>query len=81
MSDVPDYIEHIIEKHEILTTIPPIHVYTNRINNRLVFKIKGGRGYKLELQKPETMKLLESTKKLTDKTKNGEKVPSLEVVK
>ena len=67
MSDIPDYIEHI-EKHEILTTTPPIHVYINRINNRLVFKIKDG--YKLELQKPETTKLLGSTKKLTDKTKN-----------
>ena len=35
--------------------------------------------YKLELQTPETMKLFGSTKKLTNKTKNGEKVPSLEV--
>ena len=50
----------------------------NRINNRLVFKIKDG--YKLELQTPETMKLFDSTIKLIEKTKNGEKVPSLEVV-
>ena len=64
-------------KHEILTTILPIHVYVNRINNRLVFKIKDG--YKLELQTPETMELFSSTKKLIDKTKNGEKVPSPEV--
>ena len=28
----------------------------------------------------ETMKLLESTKKLTDQTKNGENIPSLQVV-
>ena len=56
VSDIQDYIEYIIKKHEILTTIPPIHVYINRINNRLVFKIKDG--YKLELQTPETMKLL-----------------------
>ena len=27
-----------------------IHVYINRVNNRLVLKIKNG--YKLELQKP-----------------------------
>ena len=33
----------------------------NRINNRLVFKIRGG--YKLILQTPETMKLFGSTKK------------------
>ena len=43
-----------------------------------MFKIKGG--YKLELQTPETMKLFSSTKTLTDETKNGENVPSLEVV-
>ena len=37
----------------------------------------------LELQTPETMKLLDSTKKKLkkiDKTKNGEKVSSLQVV-
>ena len=37
-------------------------------------------GYKLELQMPETMKLFGSAKKIVDKTKNREKVPSLEVV-
>ena len=78
VSDIQGYILFIIKKHETLTTIPPIHIYINRINNRLVFKIKDG--YKLELQTPETMKLFGSTKKLIDKTKNGEKVPSLEVV-
>ena len=44
-----------------LTTIPPIYVYINRINNRLVFKIKDG--YKLEIQTTEKMKLFGSTKK------------------
>ena len=78
VSDILDYIEYIIRKHETLTTIPPIHVYINRINNRLVLKIKDG--YRLELQTPETMKLFGSTKKLIDKTKNRENVPSLEVV-
>ena len=34
----------------------------------------------LELQTPETMKLLGSTKKLINKTQNGQNVPSLEVV-
>ena len=66
--DTQDYIVHIIKKHETLTTIPPINVYINRINNRLVFKIKGGS--KLQLQTPETLKLFGSTKKLIDKTKN-----------
>ena len=36
--------------------------------------------YNLEIQTPETIKLFSSTKKLRDKTKNGENVLSLEVV-
>ena len=64
VSDIQDYIEFIIKKHETLTTIPPINVYINRVNYRLVFKVKDG--YKLELQTPETMKLFSSTKKLID---------------
>ena len=43
-----------------------------------MFKVKDG--YKLELQTPETIKLFGITKKLKDKTKNEENVPSLEVV-
>ena len=78
VSDIQDSIEFIIKKHETLTTIPPIHVYINRINNRLVFKIKDG--YKLELQTPETIKSFGSTKKLIEKTKNGEKVSCLVLV-
>ena len=38
VSDIQDYIEYIIKQHEALTTIPPIHLYINRINNTLVFK-------------------------------------------
>ena len=40
LSDIQDYIEYIIQKHETLTAIPPIHVYINRINKRLVFKVR-----------------------------------------
>ena len=43
-----------------------------------MFKIKDG--YKLELGTTEIMKLFGSTKKLIDKTKNGEHVPILEAV-
>ena len=64
VSDIQDYIEFVIKKHETLTTIPPINVYINRVNYRLVFKVKDG--CKLELQTPETMKLFSSTKKLID---------------
>ena len=78
ISDIQDYIEYIIKKHETLTTIPHIHVCINRINNRLVFEIRDE--YKLELQMPETKKLFGSTTKLIGKTKNGENAASLEVV-
>ena len=57
---------YIIKKHETLPKIPAIHVYINRVNNRLVLKIDG---YKIELQVPETIKLFGSTIKLIDKTK------------
>ena len=78
MSDIKYYIEYIIKKHKTVTTILPVHVYINRINNRLVFEIKDG--YKLELQTSESMKLFGSAKKITDKRKTGGKVPSFEVV-
>ena len=38
----------VIKKHATLT-IPPVHVYINRINNKLVFKIKDG--YKLNYKR------------------------------
>ena len=44
----------------------------------ILFKIKDE--YKLELKTPETTKLFGSTKKTVGKIKNGENVPSLEVV-
>ena len=44
----------------------------------MVFKTKDG--YKLESQIPEKIKLFRSTKTLIGKIKNGENVPSLEVI-
>ena len=79
VSDIQDYIEFIIKKHETLTTIPPIHVYINRINNRLAFKLKDW--YNLESQMPETMKLFGSTKKLIGKTENAENAEKVQVLK
>ena len=55
-----------------------MQIYTKKIKNKIVFKIKAR--YKLELLTPETMKLLGSTKKEIDKDKNGENVPKLESV-
>ena len=62
MSDIQDYIEHFIKKHETITAIPPIHVYINRINKRLVFKLEDG--YKLKI-----IKLFGSTKKINRQNK------------
>ena len=53
-----------------------MHIFTNKIKNRIVFKIKTG--YKLELLSSETMKLLGNTKKHVDQDKDGEDVPKLE---
>ena len=60
LPDIQDYNEYVIKKHEAFTSIPPIHVYNNRIKNKLVLKIKDG--YKLQLQMPETIKLFGNTK-------------------
>ena len=62
ISDIQDYFEFIIKKHETLVENPPVQIYMNKIKNRIVFKIKTG--YKLDLLTPETMKLLGSTKKI-----------------
>ena len=78
ISDIQDYFEFIIKKHETLTENPPIQIYPNKIKNRIVFKIKTG--YKLELLTPETMRLLGNTKKDVDSDKNRENVPKLESV-
>ena len=47
-------------ENKTLSFDPPIDILINRINNRLALKIKDG--YKLELEKSETMKLFGSKK-------------------
>ena len=78
ISEIQDYIEYIIKKHETIGENAPILIYANTINNRIVFKIKSG--HKLELLSKETMKLLGSTKDIIDADKNSENVPRLENV-
>ena len=79
IADIQDYFEYIIKKHnKTLTENPPVPIYSNKIKNRIIFKIKSG--YKLELLTSETMKLLGSTKKDVDKDKKGENVPKLKSV-
>ena len=51
IDDIQDYFEFIIKKHETLTDNPSIKIYSNKIKNRIAFKIKNG--YKRELLTPE----------------------------
>ena len=78
ISEIQDYFEYIIKKHETITDTAPILIYANNITNRIVFKIKTG--CKLELLSKEKMKLLGSTKNTIDADKNSENVPRLENV-
>ena len=68
IDDIQDYFEFIMKNRVILNDNPSIKIYSNKIKNRIAFKIKSG--YKLELLTPDTMKLLGSTKKVVDKDKN-----------
>ena len=47
ISEIQDYIEYIIKKHETIGGNARILIDANTINNRIVFKIKSG--HKLEL--------------------------------
>ena len=67
ISEIQDYIEYLIKKHETIGENAPILIYANTINNRIVFKIKSG--YNLELLSKETMKLLGSTSNSIDAEK------------
>ena len=78
ISDIQDYFECILKKHNKSVDNPSIRMYINKIENRTTFKIKSG--YYLERLIPETMKLLGSTESKITKDKNGENVPHLEVV-
>ena len=78
VSDIQDYFEYIIKKHEAIADNPPVQIYVNKIKNRIVFKIKTG--YKLELLTKETMQLLGRSKKDIEQNKDGGIVTRLETV-
>ena len=42
VSDIQEYFEYIIEKHETVTENSSIRVYVNGIENRITFKIETG---------------------------------------
>ena len=73
---IQDYFGFVIKKHETLVENPPVQIYSNKIKNRIVFKVKTV--YKLEFLPSKTMKLLGSTKKDVDQDKGREYVPKLE---
>ena len=84
-SDIQDYFEYILKKHggkinndkDNDKNKPSVKIYTNKVENRITFKIKNG--YSLELLTKETMKLLGSTENKITEDKNGENVPHLEI--
>ena len=78
VSNVQDYFEYIIKKHETIADNRPVLIYVNKIKNKIIFKIKSG--YKLELLTKETTQLLGSSKNIIYQDKDGELVPKLEVI-
>ena len=54
--DIQDYFEYILKKHREKTVNPSIRIYTNKIENRITFKIKTL--YYLEFLIPETRNYL-----------------------
>ena len=78
ISDIQNYFEYIIKKHEIIVNNSPVQILVNNIKNRIVFQIKTS--YKLELLSPETMRLLVSTKRDVDQDKDGKDMPKLKSV-
>ena len=78
VSDIQDYFEYIIKKHETIADNPPVQIYANKIKNRFFFKIKTG--YNQEMISEETMQLLGSSKKDIDQIKDGEIALKLETV-
>ena len=56
-----------IQKYETVADNPPIKIYVNKIENRIIFKIKTG--YYIEFLTSKTMKLLGSNKSKITKDK------------
>ena len=77
VSNIQDYFEYVIKKHQDVSDILPVRIHVNKIENRIKFKIKAG--YYLMLIAAITMKLLESTENKIIEDENGENVPHLEI--
>ena len=79
ISNIQDYFEYIIKKHETLADKPLIQIYIDKIQNRVKFQIISG--YYLQLLTPETMKILGNTEEKISKDKNSENVPRLKIIR
>ena len=79
ISDIQDYFEYILKTHGEDIDKPSVQIYVNKIENRVIFKIKNM--YSLELLTPETMKLLGITKNKITKTKMMKMYPILKLLK
>ena len=42
LSDIEEYFEYILKKHEAVANNPLMKIYVNKIENRIMFKIKTG---------------------------------------
>ena len=56
VSDIQDYLEYIIKKHETGIDNLPVRIYVNKIENGIIFRIETE--YYFELLTSETIKLL-----------------------
>ena len=76
-SDVQDYFEFILKKHNKSFDNPSIRIYVNKIENRVTSEIK--RGCYLEILTHETMILLGGAESKITNNKNGENELHLEI--
>ena len=78
VSDIQNYLKHIIKKQENVADKSHLQIYINKIKNRVVIKIKAD--YKLEIFSKETIRLLESTEKTIAKDKTAKMCQKLVIV-
>ena len=77
VSNIQDYFEYILKKHEEDIDEPSVQIYVNKCENRVTFEINDG--YSLEFLTPQAMKSLGSTMNKITKDKNSENVPYLQI--
>ena len=51
MPDIQDYFEYILKKHEENNNKPSVHIYADKVENRITFKIKNGYSLKIKMVK------------------------------